>query len=930
MTVLRSREIVSTVTPKTSKPLLARENGVIEPVTPSKTIEFLNQSSKSTPSSSSSAQNCGHLESGFGSRDIMGFETGTVRRRSARLAEKVGIREESENIEVVSGKRKKAEGHSFNGECDARNLERQVLDLNLGVENSGTVPDSSIIGQLSQDLGDGGVAELVTDREEVKNDESVAESGLGYDTETITVKTVNDTRRKRKVSMEAKSLDFASHDKDEVASLMSLRSGKRVVKREMKDNSGSDGNWLEGIGNSRECGLVSSGDVPVETRSEARVEEDENGLQREKRVSRGEKSKGKVGSETLVMSGSFPVNLGLDGRVGLSPGDSCHDAINLPKSADRKEVVKDKGSSTIEAGVKTRGRLSKEEKGKMNLGVNASSSNGTDTAVPKLENANGSSVSGNNHPAANEALPGGGQVRETNVTANGAGNVYRERFRNIARRNASRFAHFSPQEELGNRALDGAGSSRPLPEAQSGIEDWPGPFSTAMKIINDRGTNKGGARHGASTDKSETVELKWIPKKQDSCKCQKQVPSLQELCLSILSKNADAITSLDFVPDVLRHKISWFLCDSRRMNGKFLELLVHGSPTEICVRDCSWLSEELFTKTFEDLDSSKLTVLQFDQCGGCMPDYTLYATLARSPNCLPALTTISLKGAYRLTDAGLSMLASAAPSLKSIDISQCPLLTSEGICSLLNSLRLVLRELYLDNSHGIDAMLILPALIKLEKLEVLSLAGIQTVCDDFVSEFISVNGCRMKELVLADCLDLTDLSLEVIGGICSDLRAVDLTNLCKLTDVSIGHLANGCGSIQMLKVCRNAFRSCDEAIAAYLDVRGASLKDLSLNNIIQVSSHTALSLARNCRNLRSLDLSWCRNLTNEALGLIVDSCSSLEVLKLFGCTQVTNVFLDGHSNPQVKLIGLKMTPIIKHIDVPDFLQGPLQYSSISS
>ncbi|KAI3447203.1 hypothetical protein Pfo_003868 [Paulownia fortunei] len=928
MTVLRSREILSTVTPKTSQPL-APENVVVEPVTPSKTFEFLNQSSySSTPSSSSPAQNCGHLELGLGSRGIMVSETGTVRRRSARLAKKVGISDYLENVEVVSGKRRKVEGSSFNSEFDVWNLERRVLDLKLGVANSGGVPDASIIGRLCQDLGDGGVTEFVTDKEEVKDGESVAKLGLGYDVETFMVDSANDGRRKRKFSMEVKSLGFKSCKKDEVEKgFLSLRSGKRVVKREMKDDSGCAGNWLEGIENSKESGIVMSGDVLVDIRSEASMEEDENGRWKERRFSRGEKGKGKVGCETLVMSGSVSVNCKLDDRIGLLLGDSYRDAINVPKTADSKEVVNDKGSIINETGVKTRGRLSKEKKGKMKLEVKASS-NGSNTAELEIENVNGSSVSGNIHSAANEALPDGVQVREADVTANDTRSVYRERFRNIARRNASRFAHFSSQEELGSHAPDVAGREIPLPEADSGIEDWPGPFSTARKIIMDRQINKNGERHGASTDKSEAVKLKWIPKRQEPCKCQKQVPSLQELCLSILSKNADAITSLDFVPDVLRHKICWFLCDSRRMDGHFLELLVHGSPTEIRIRDCSWLSEELFTKIFEGCNASKLTVLQLDQCGGCMPDYTLYATLARSPNSLPALTTISLKGAYRLSDAGLSMLVSAAPSLKSIDISQCPLLTSEGICCLAISLRLVLRELYLDNCHGVDAMLILPALLKLENLEVLSLAGIQTVCDHFVSEFISVHGCRMKELVLADCMELTDLSLEAVGDTCSELQAIDLTNLCKLTDVSIGHLANGCRAIQMLKFCRNVFS--DEAIAAYLDVRGAFLKDLSLNNIIQVSNHTALSLARNCRNLRSLDLSWCRNLTNEALGLIVDSCSLLEVLKLFGCTQVTNVFLDGHSNPQVKLIGMKMTPVFKYIDVPDFLQGPLRYSSFSS
>lgn len=54
----------------------------------------------------------------------------------------------------------------------------------------------------------------------------------------------------------------------------------------------------------------------------------------------------------------------------------------------------------------------------------------------------------------------------------------------------------------------------------------------------------------------------------------------------------------------------------------------------------------------------------------------------------------------------------------------------------------------------------------------------------------------------------------------------------------------------------------------------------------QVANCTAISLAKRSRNLTSLDLSWCRNLTDEAMGLIVDSCSSLKLLKLFGCTQV--------------------------------------------
>lgn len=45
--------------------------------------------------------------------------------------------------------------------------------------------------------------------------------------------------------------------------------------------------------------------------------------------------------------------------------------------------------------------------------------------------------------------------------------------------------------------------------------------------------------------------------------------------------------------------------------------------------------------------------------------------------------------------------------------------------------------------------------------------------------------------------------------------------------------------------------------------------------------------------------------------------------------QLTNTFLDGHSNPEVKIIGLKVSAILEHVKVPDPHEGPLRYSSVS-
>ncbi|WRX33852.1 hypothetical protein QQP08_026339 [Theobroma cacao] len=567
-----------------------------------------------------------------------------------------------------------------------------------------------------------------------------------------------------------------------------------------------------------------------------------------------------------------------------------------------------------------RRRFSAEGKGKGKLIVET-------ILESKAKSSVDGSVSGVNLSAEKVRLPDEKRTKKNKKRGYGGRT---EHFRDVARQNASRYAHFDAQEEDDNifsvEAEREISPENEQPE-ETGVEDWPGPFSTAMKIIRDRAEKLNLQRGRSSSGNVQSVQIMWVPQKGKGKDRSKRLPpSLLDMCFRILVNNADAIASLDHVPDALRHKLCQMLCDSRRMNSNFLDLLVSGSPSEIRLRDCSWLTEEQFTRCFDGCDTTKLTVLQLDQCGCCIPDYILLSTLAQSSNSLPALINLSLTGAFRLSDAGLNALVSSAPALRSINLSQSSLLTASAFDTLANSLASVLLELYINDCQSIDAKLILPALKKLEHLEVLSVAGLESVTDCFIKEFIIARGHGIKELILTGCRKLSDSSLKIIAETCPNLRALDVGNLSKLTDSTLGYLANGCQSLQLLKFCRNAFS--DDAIAAFLETSGEVLKELSLNNVGKVGHNTALSLARRSKNLLSLDLSWCRNLTDEAVGLIVDSCLSLRVLKLFGCTQITNVFLDGHSNSKVEIIGLKFSPLLEHIKVPDSQEGPLRYSPV--
>lgn len=583
------------------------------------------------------------------------------------------------------------------------------------------------------------------------------------------------------------------------------------------------------------------------------------------------------------------------GKIGEDKGKAILDSkeesreFQIPKISKGKRKISDSGEEEVIAdengdNSKSKGKgLLVEDDGLV------SNSNLDNNVEIRLE----SEVENN---SADNVVSNEGQVR----------NEFMERFRDIARRNAYRFAHFDGEEE----------DNEPHSEVddEPDIEDWPGPFSTALKIIRDR--EKKNQQPGSSSSwEKKPADVVWFPKSNQDCKWSKNVvPSLQELSLRCLANNADKLVSLDYFPDCLKHRLSQLLCDSRRMNAHVFKLMLQGSPTEVCVKDCSWLTEEEFTKCFQNFDPSNLTVLQLGFCGRCLPDFLLCSTLACAENSLPVLTTLSVRGACRLSDIGLKSLVSSAPALRSLNLTECSLLTSSSIDTLANSLGLNLRELYLDQCLSIDVMLTLPALKKLEQLEVLSLAGIATVCDKFIREFISIRGHNMKELILADCVNLTDSSLKIIAEKCPGLRAIDLSNLRKLTDSSLGYLANCCRAIQRLILSRDLFS--DKSIAAFLETSGECLEELSLNSVRKVGCHTALSIARRLRVLRSLDLSFCRGLTDNALGFIVDSCLSLRVLKIFGCTQVTSVFVNGHSNPDVKIIGLPMCAVLEDFKEP--------------
>lgn len=107
----------------------------------------------------------------------------------------------------------------------------------------------------------------------------------------------------------------------------------------------------------------------------------------------------------------------------------------------------------------------------------------------------------------------------------------------------------------------------------------------------------------------------------------------------------------------------------------------------------------------------------------------------------------------------------------------------------------------------------------------------------------------------------------------------------------------------MLSV-RRCGRLTDKSLVTVADK--GTLEVLSVNTVHGVTSHTIQALTRCCREvLRELDVSFCRDISEGALGQLVDQCSiSLRKLKVYGCSQLTARFLHGHSNDLLEIEGV--------------------------
>ncbi|XP_058766331.1 F-box protein At3g58530-like [Vicia villosa] len=205
---------------------------------------------------------------------------------------------------------------------------------------------------------------------------------------------------------------------------------------------------------------------------------------------------------------------------------------------------------------------------------------------------------------------------------------------------------------------------------------------------------------------------------------------------------------------------------------------------------------------------------------------------------LRSLETLNLNVCQKISDTGTEAITSCCPRLKNFSIYWNVRVTDSGLMHIVRNCK-----------HIVD----------------LNISGCKNISDRGV-QFVADNYPKLESLNLTRCVKLTDEGLKQLLQKCLSLQSLNLYAVSSFTDEAYRKI----GLLTHL---------------TFLDLCGA-----------QNLSDEGLECISKCKNLVSLNLTWCVRVTDKGVIAVAQSCTSLEFLSLFGIVGVTDKCLEALSN----------------------------------
>lgn len=294
----------------------------------------------------------------------------------------------------------------------------------------------------------------------------------------------------------------------------------------------------------------------------------------------------------------------------------------------------------------------------------------------------------------------------------------------------------------------------------------------------------------------------------------------------------------------------------------------------------------------------------------CQCPITDKGLLAIAENC-PNLNTLNIEGCPNIGNEGLQEIGRFCLKLESVSIKDCPLVGDQGVASLVSSASYTLKKVKLQ---GLDITDISLAVVGHygRTINDLALTGLQKVSEKGFWVMGNANGLhKMKAFTITSCRGVTDLALEAVGKGCPNLKQMCLRRCSFLSDNGMVAFARTAASLESLQL-EECNRITQSGVLGALSNFKAQLKVLSIVKCLGIRDIVSASAALSpCKSLRSLTIRDCPGFGSASLAMVGRLCPQLQQLDLSGLSGVSDVgFLPILDNSETGLVKVNLNGCI--------------------
>lgn len=269
---------------------------------------------------------------------------------------------------------------------------------------------------------------------------------------------------------------------------------------------------------------------------------------------------------------------------------------------------------------------------------------------------------------------------------------------------------------------------------------------------------------------------------------------------------------------------------------------------------------------------------------------------------LPNLKRLELLGPFLIRVSAWQAFFRAHPLLEGFLITQSPRFDLECMSTLVESCK-NLKELRLKEIGKMDTEFVTHLKKLSENLTYLDLSrpGIpEALSEASLIELMGAVGRTLKHLDLSGNVLITDAFLfQGLKPHARRLNSLILSDVAELTDAGVAEFFQTWTSaaeqvqetpnppLSVIDMSRN-HELASLALTALLEHSGPTLDNLNINGWKAVSQDALMDIAKHTQELQTLDMGWCREVDNWVIKSIMENCSKIKDLKVWGCQRLTD------------------------------------------